>query len=302
MPTPAWDSNGNRTRWPCADRVAVRGSEADVQAGVGEGQKSGGGYVKRRRLEEDTPRADKVSGACEPPVRRVKILSWTAHECIHIGAAVQLLQGEKRGQGSDGGQVRGSAQEERGEQEIPPGEDAQEKARGRWQQEPAVRGAEQFSAESEGKQFSAEGDGRQFSDEDAGRQFSDEGEGRQFPHAGDWRHFSADANGKQFSPEGDEKQWSAERAELPTGRDVLVGKADGTNHAEPTSHAPQSPQPGATARGNIHINVDACRGGKLSTGAEAHRKGVQRAGVFKGMDVQHGPCHSDHMEDKMRCV
>jgi len=177
MPTPAFDSNGKPTRWPCADGVAVRGRPA---AGVGEAETSGGGYAKRRRLEEDTPRTDEAVGACEPPVplRKVKILSWTAHECIHIGAAVPLLQGAERGPapGNDA-----STQEEQEEQASPPGEEERfDQARARLQQEP--RGRE---AESEGKQFSAEGDGRQTSAEGDGRQLSAAREGSRLSEQGD---------------------------------------------------------------------------------------------------------------------
>jgi hypothetical protein len=292
MPTPAFDWSGKPTGKP-----KVPSARPSALAGERE-------PAKIRRLQDDVPRMDFASEAREPrePLRKIKVLSWTAHEFIHIGflesddherAFVHGLGSQKdedlmprQGDVKDG-LGRMNMQEEREKRERRGKSDQGREREG----EIACAMLQQEKAESQEKQRlqvaqaetgSASGDAR------VGRTR----EGRELTEAR--------KRDEEKQCERNEEQ-AARKREDETG-EMLVIKSDSDNHAG----KPHAQNSGAQIGQKLsdRLNAKTENGGKTCVCAEGPSwKGVQRAGgVFWGMDNLHGPTHSDHMEEKMRCA
>ena len=303
MPTPAFDWSGKPTGYgvPSA-RPSAPASESEP--------------AKIRRLEDDVPRIDFASEAREPlePLRKIKVLSWTAHEFIHIGflesddperAFVHGL-GSQQGAGLmpqhgqadvNDGLGRMNMQEEREERERREKSDQHGRER---EGEIACAMLQQEKAESEEKQR------LQVAQADTGSAAGDAQVGR----TRDAREFT-EARKRDEEKERERNEEQAARMREDETGEVLVIESDsdddaGKPHAQ--NYCAQigkklSDRLNATTANGDQKNAP-CHGGKTSVCAEGPSwKGVQRAGgVFWGMDNLHGPTHSDHMEEKMRCA
>ena len=290
MPTPAFDWSGKPTG------CEVPSARPSVPAGES-------APSKIRRLE-DVPRMDFASEGREPlePLRKIKVLSWTAHEFIHIGFLESddperaFVHGLGSQQGADLMPQHGQAdvndvlnmQEEREEREGREKSDQQGRER---EGEIACTMLQQETAESQEKQR------LQVAQAERGSAAGDARVGR----TREARELTeARKRDEEKERESNEEQ-AARMREDETG-EVLMLESDSDDDAGKPQAQNSCAQIGQKL--SDRLNATTKHAGKTRVCAEGPSwKGVQRAGgVFWGMDNLHGPTHSDHMEEKMRCA
>ena len=265
---------------------------------------------KIRRLE-DVPRMDFASEGREPlePLRKIKVLSWTAHEFIHIG----FLESDDperafvHGLGSQQGAV---LMPQHGQADVNDGLNMQEEREKRERRGKSDQGREregeiacamlqQEKAESQEKQRLQVAQAERGSCPSLLALLA-AGDARVGRTRGAREFTEARKRDEEKERESNEKQ-AARMREDETG-EVLVLESDSDEDAGKPQAQNACAQIGQTL--SDRLNATTTHGGKTRVCAEGPSwKGVQRAGgVFWGMDNLHGPTHSDHMEEKMRCA